>query len=642
MSAADRVVSPLRPLIVASWYPAVDDVAKGRFVADQVAALAATGQAQPAVVSFDPLTLVGGATGRIRQANAIEHRLDAALDADSLPFAAQAYAASAPAPIVRLAIGDGMIPGPGAASAEHHRSLALVALADRLLASGHPPSLVHAHTGYPDGAAAAAFARRLGCPLVITEHATFLDRILAHPIQRQRYLAGATAATRIIAVSQLLADQIATGLPEIADRVVVIPNLVAVDDFRVVAPAERDPDELLYVGYRTATKGIDTLLAAFALVRARHPSLRLRLVGRSTTPETEAVWQRMAAELGLGESVIFDGVTDRAGVVAAMSRAGLFVHASRVETFGVVVAEALAAGLPVVATDSGGVREILTPDPSAFGGFVRADDPAAFAAAIEATLARRMSLVPDDLRASIVERFSWTAVAGRLLRLYEGVLAEWPGAPPPAQTGNIAGRPDSETGDAPTPAAGTTAWPADIRARPVPIIVALDRRAAAGRVSVLPPGLRATLTVVTAKEPRDVLLGGIARLVELSVEPIPAATTTRRMAGKPWLDRLVRVAIDPIGAVRRRRADDPFAERPTNDLAAAVDEAVGPWSGAWLPIDGRDALVVAALEAIHATAASAPPIGGLRALADHWSTAPWTTGHGAIDGQPSSDRTSLR
>ena len=184
--------APVLVLVVASWYPAVDDPAKGRFVADQVTALAASGRAIPAVASFEPLPLVGGATARTLQAATIDRRRKAALAGEhaASSFAPRAFSVPAAAPIVRLPIADGMIPAAGAASAERHRSAALVALADRLASTGHRPTLVHAHTGFPDGVAASAMAARLGCPLVITEHATFLDRILANPVQRERYAAG--------------------------------------------------------------------------------------------------------------------------------------------------------------------------------------------------------------------------------------------------------------------------------------------------------------------------------------------------------------------------------------------------------------------------------------------------------------------
>ncbi len=58
---------PIDVLVVASWFPAYDDPAKGRFVADQVDALAATGIARPSVVSFDPVRLSGGASSRGHQ-----------------------------------------------------------------------------------------------------------------------------------------------------------------------------------------------------------------------------------------------------------------------------------------------------------------------------------------------------------------------------------------------------------------------------------------------------------------------------------------------------------------------------------------------------------------------------------------------
>ncbi|HEY8633255.1 MAG TPA: hypothetical protein VIL50_08880, partial [Candidatus Limnocylindrales bacterium] len=63
--------APLDVLVVASWFPTYDDPATGRFVADQVEAVAATGRARPTVVTFDQALLTGGASARGRQGEAV-------------------------------------------------------------------------------------------------------------------------------------------------------------------------------------------------------------------------------------------------------------------------------------------------------------------------------------------------------------------------------------------------------------------------------------------------------------------------------------------------------------------------------------------------------------------------------------------
>jgi glycosyltransferase involved in cell wall biosynthesis len=596
--------------VIASWYPAVDDVAKGRFVADQVAALVASGMVSPEVVSFDPIPLVGGATARARQAQVIHDAVASAIAEEPTLFNAWPFGVDAGAPVARLAIAEGSIPAMGTTAAEGHRVAALLPLADRLLASPERlPALVHAHTGYPDGAAAAAFAERIDRPLIITEHATFLDRILAEPGQRARYAAGAARASRVIAVSDVLARQIRDALPEIAARVVVVPNTVAVDDFSAGGLDDRTPDELLFVGYRTPIKGIDTLLEAFAIVHAARPTARLRLIGRSTSREVEEVWRRQAATLGIADTVAFDGTADRAGVAAALARASVFVHASRYETFGVVAAEALAAGLPVVATDSGGVAEILGPDPERLGALVPVGDAAALGAAVIGTLERRASFDPATLRAAVVDRFGSRAVADRLVALYAEVIEE-----------RRATRPSR------APAASNSPPAIAIERSVSPtVIVALDRSAAAERLAPLPDYVRETVRVVTARSPGSVAMDGLLAVAEVSVAPVRPPVQARWRTGRRLPDRVLRIAADPVAAVRRKTEGDALSPAAVAAAARRVGQAVealapsGPTDPKvrLLPLDGRDAIVAAAIARERGLTVT---MDGLRGLADRWAS----------------------
>jgi len=437
---ADQL-EPIRLLIV-GWYPGVDDPVRGRFIADQAEALRATNEVDPAVLSFEPFWLHGAPNVRSATASAWPRRLASTLRSGRLPLAT-ASQASRGVPVGRLGTAAGRTPeAPNSDHEAIHRAASLSATIDAL--GRNRWALVHAHVGYPDGAAVAiASAGRL--PFVMTEHAGYLARLWSDPPTRARYLEAALAARRVIAVSRVLADQIEAEFAELRGRVTVIPNTVDVAAFTPTSAADRDPNELLWVGYRSSAKGLDMLLRTMSVVLQRQPDARLRLVGKAPGAGDESSLRALAETLEIGHAVRFEGPADRAGVAAAMERAAVFVHPSRRETMGIVAVEALAAGLPVVATDSGGVTEVLGAEPDAVGAIVPVDDPESFAAAILGTLARRATFEPNRLRAAVESRYGAAAVAERLVALYREVLADVGGGAGPAAADERTGRPNGAT-----------------------------------------------------------------------------------------------------------------------------------------------------------------------------------------------------
>lgn len=482
-------------VLVAGWFPAIDDVAAGRFVADQVAALRATGRVHPRVIAWENIPVFGDAALRSRQAAAVRTILARGRVAHPDPFADRGAFGPDGIPVARLAALAGETPGTGPNHRVEHRWEALASVLD--VVASPPPALVHGHAGYPAGAVAARAADRLGVPFILTEHATFLGDLLADPATARVYGETVDRARRVIAVSHLVARQITDAIPESASKVDVIPNAVAVDDFQPVDSRGREPDQLLYVGYRRANKGIATLLAAFRLARRDRPSLTLRLVGRSTTETEEQGWVRLAGELGIADAVRFDPPAGRAEVGAAMARAALFVHPSTRETFGVVAAEALAAGLPVVATDSGGIRDVLGDRPDEVGALVPHSDPEILAAAILQTLERRDSFDPRVLHDHVARRFGARVVADRIADLYEALTAE-SNRRPVGAVPRPAARPNAAADPPRIPVGGEAGRQVGRAVDWASIVLVGFRRPQIDRLIVsLPPEFRARLAVVT-------------------------------------------------------------------------------------------------------------------------------------------------
>jgi glycosyltransferase involved in cell wall biosynthesis len=556
------VSRPLRVLVVARWYPSHDQPGRGSFVADLVAALLALPERalEVVVASFEATHVRGVAATRPDRGRRAARLMATALAGASARNGPRSWGVPG-VPVARLPVFlDGERRRPSDVADAH--AAALLPFGEALFGRW-PFDVIHAHTGLVDGVCGARLAERVGVPLLVTEHSSTAADELTDPEAVELYRPLATVpGRRVVAVSGSLAHAVAARL-ELADGALgVLPNAVPIEEFPVGGADARVAAELLYVGSRKASKGIERLLRAFAVARsgrdagaaAGQPRLRLRLIGSPGTADEEAAWRGLADELGVADAVTVEGPVDRAAVSAAMRRAALFVHPSPRETFGVVAAEALASGLPVVTTPNGGCDEIVGSD-GRYGVVARGMEPDDLAAAIGEAIERafRRAFDPDAMRSHVWAAYAARSVAARTVAQYLELGA-----------GADASR-SPHASSAPLP---PDAQPAGMDRRPVGV-VALARGQAVQRFNLLPAPLRARTTVLTIPPAPSGLnaapLPPDGRWIELDLRPadvgLPGVTATLRglVDGNGWL-----VGLD---------ADDVLAIEPA--LGAGVDLAPG-------------------------------------------------------------------
>jgi glycosyltransferase involved in cell wall biosynthesis len=185
----------------------------------------------------------------------------------------------------------------------------------------------------------------------------------------------------------------------------------------------RETNVVGIVGRIADWKGQDIFLRALADLRADRPEIRGRVVGSAMFGEEdhERKLRDLAAELGLGDAVEFTGFVE--GVEAELAGLDALVHASVVpEPFGQVVVEGMAAGLPVVATSSGGPAEIITDGVD--GLLVPPGDAAALADALRRLLGDKK--LRDELGRAARKRaedFAPDVIGAQVRGLYEELLA---------------------------------------------------------------------------------------------------------------------------------------------------------------------------------------------------------------------------
>jgi glycosyltransferase involved in cell wall biosynthesis len=226
------------------------------------------------------------------------------------------------------------------------------------------PALIHAHFGI-DGVYALPIARRLDIPLITTFHgfdatmntAAFLSSPawLNYPLFRQRL---AREGTLFLCVSSFIRQRVlAMGFP--AERTVVHYTGVDVQTTQPRSASEERP-VILHVARLVEMKGTKYLIEAFASLSPHHPDAELVIIGDGPLrPSLEA----LTRSLGLTRKVAFLGALSHVHVLAWMRQAAMLVLPSvrtgtgRVEGLGMVLLEAAATGIPVVATTVGGIPE---------------------------------------------------------------------------------------------------------------------------------------------------------------------------------------------------------------------------------------------------------------------------------------------
>ena len=279
------------------------------------------------------------------------------------------------------------------------------------------PDLVHTHMVHGDIYGSVA-ANLLRVPFVSSRHND--DRYLLGPF---RYVDRAfmRRVRRLIAISDSVREfLVRAGLPE--SKLLTIHYGL---DQVPAAPSELTPEQagipadaplMLAIGRLIAQKDHETLLRSFALTRARHPHARLAILGWGALEEPT---RALARELGLADTVLLPG---RVEPQAWLERADIFAHTSRWEGFGIVLLEAMLAGLPVVATRVSAVPEIVVDGET--GVLAGAGDIEAVAAALDELLAdpvRRAALGAAG-RARALSEFSVAHMTEQTVAVYREAL----------------------------------------------------------------------------------------------------------------------------------------------------------------------------------------------------------------------------
>jgi teichuronic acid biosynthesis glycosyltransferase TuaC len=383
----------IRLLTFTSLYPSSAQPARGLFVERRLLRIVATGTVDATVIAPMPwFPLMSGRADAFPTSERREHR-------DGVTVHHPRFLS---------------LPGLGMYLAPIAMFLGAWRLA-RQIARSDDCDIVDAHYFYPDGVAAALIALLIRRPLVVSARGTDINLLPSFAIPRRLIKWVIRRSDRIIAVSRALKERLVElGAP--ASRVDVLPNGVDLDDF---CPLDKhhcramlklpDTTILLSVGNLIDGKGHHLVIEALSDL----PEAVAVIVGDGAMRDRLA---QLARQFGVADRVLLVGAVARETLVKYYSAADMLVLASVREGMPNVVLEALACGLPVVATDVGGVAEVLEGSDC---GILMAERSAS---AIVSSVRAMQSDYPDRLTTrAYASNFSWSSTVRGQTELYATV-----------------------------------------------------------------------------------------------------------------------------------------------------------------------------------------------------------------------------
>lgn len=370
---------------IAGWYPSKEDVVANIFVKEHV---------KSSMVHNDVFVIVAPKNHlKIRTLYQTEYNLE-----ENIPTLRVCFKKS-PIPITNFLI----------------YIFCLFQIFRKLLRWGFKPDVIHAHE-YFAGVPGVLLGRFYKLPVVVTEHWSAFPRGMVIGLERLKAKFAFEKADIVCPVSQFLRDAIAR--LGIRANFRIVPNAVDTSTFY---PSEKpltykDKKKLLTVARLRPIKGIPYLLEALSLLKRQRTDFSLDIVGDGPN---RYEYEELTKEFSLNTMVNFHGLKQKKEVAEFMRSADVFILPSLTENLPCVLIEAMAVGLPIVATSVGGVPEIVKEE---MGILVPPKEPQKLAEAINYILDHLEKYQREKMVEEARKRFSYEAVGNELDLIYRSAL----------------------------------------------------------------------------------------------------------------------------------------------------------------------------------------------------------------------------
>lgn len=281
------------------------------------------------------------------------------------------------------------------------------------------PDIVHVQVPMKAGLFAQYLDRKYNIPYVVTEHWAGYNRLcrpgivdLGKTFTRLNNLV-LKGARLVLPVSRDLGEMINRDFVKI--NYLVVPNVVDTSVFRPAGEKAPGRLRLIHVSTMGYQKNMEAVIAALALWKQRGGDFELHCYGK-----TNNVLVLLAEKLSLQHSIMFHGEVQQHVLANAMQQADALILYSRYETFGCVLIEANACGVPVVVSDLPVFHEIITNNVN--GIFVKGDSPVALAAALADFAINKNNFDKTAIANATAARFSYRIVGSQLKTIYERMV----------------------------------------------------------------------------------------------------------------------------------------------------------------------------------------------------------------------------
>lgn len=274
------------------------------------------------------------------------------------------------------------------------------------------PKLIHAHFTEP-GFIASKLVAEIDIPLVITEHSSQINKKNIEPDLFQMAKVAYTTADQLIAVSPALCQRINENFKV---ECTYIPNLVDLEIFSYSEFEEKEQFIFVSTGNLIKIKNMELTVRAFIKSFKDSKNVYLHIFGEG--PERENL-ENLIHNNNMENNIILRGLCSRQEIANTLKKSSCFVLASQSETFGVAYIEALAMGVPVIATKCGGPETFVN---SHNGVLVELNDQEALATKMQAMYSNIELYDRKSISDNIKKQFSAQAVAEQILDVYKKVL----------------------------------------------------------------------------------------------------------------------------------------------------------------------------------------------------------------------------